>query len=285
MGFGRELVRRKSEPRCRHVKRRKVGAAERASSWSADRQLHRAANPPVRRIAHHAAAVEYRVPDKAFGIDRRAIGHTGSIVHGREYAARTDRSRSKIEIIDEDGLHMTVGEIHPPIIRTSAHTVRDPYAIIDGIKMSTLKSIETAARALHRLSHRANPKSPVPVTAAVIEYVDRATVLRIDDPIERSARGIVVSEFAAPGDQQSATRARRERAELFRWRPALKLAAHRIQTMNGGLERIDPIKRSLDRMPARNLAENVHSVRDACNFDHDDLSSPSISGATCKELR
>jgi hypothetical protein len=38
--------------------------------------------------------------------------------------------------------------------------------------------------------------------------------------------------------------------------------------MNGRLECVDPIERTLNHMPARDLAENVLGVRDACNFDH-----------------
>ena len=69
MDFGGELVGRKAEPSRRHVKRRKIGAAEGAGRGSADRQLHRAIDPSVRRIAQQAATVEHRVPDKTFGIN------------------------------------------------------------------------------------------------------------------------------------------------------------------------------------------------------------------------
>jgi len=93
MNFGGELVRRKAEPRRRHVKRRKVGAAEGASGGSANRQLHRAVDSSVRRIAQQAATVEHRVPDKTFGIDRGAVGHAGPIIHGRKHATRTDLTR------------------------------------------------------------------------------------------------------------------------------------------------------------------------------------------------
>src|SRR5712691_8342786 len=198
MDFGGELVGRKAEPRRSHIKRRKIGAAEGASSGSADRQLHRPVDPSVRRIAEQAATVEYRVPDEAFGIDRRAIGHAGPTVHGRKHAARTDPSRSEIEVVDEDGPHMAVGKIHPGVVRAPEHAVGDPDAVVDGVQMSALKSIEAAALALHRFAHGADPKSPAPVAASVIEDVDRAAGLRIDDAIELSACRIVVSEAARP---------------------------------------------------------------------------------------
>src|SRR5215469_6056288 len=74
---------------------------------------------------------------------------------------------------------------------------------------------------------------------------------------------------APPGNQQSSAHAWRKRTELFWRRPAFELCAHGVQTMNGRFECVDPIEHPLDRMPARNLAEDVVGVRDTCNFDHD----------------
>src|SRR5262249_2621602 len=59
--------------------------------------------------------------------------------------------------------------------------------------------------------------------------------------------------------------------------------AHGVQTMNGRFECVDPIEHPLDRMPARNLAEDVLGVRDTCNFDHD--GPRLISCPACEELR
>src|SRR6266516_2870139 len=137
---------------------------------------------------------------------------------------------------------------------------------------SGLQSIKAAARALHRLAHGADPKSSAPVAAAVIEDVDGAAGLWINDAIEHSACRVVVGQSAPPGNQQSSTHARRKRAELFWRRPAFERCAHGVQTMNGRFECVDPIEHPLGRMPARNLAEDVLGVRDTCNFDHDDLS-------------
>jgi hypothetical protein len=42
--------------------------------------------------------------------------------------------------------------------------------------------------------------------------------------------------------------------------------------MHGRLESVDPIERTFDRMPTRNLTENIHGIDDAPHFDHDELS-------------
>src|SRR5215469_6056287 len=69
---------------------------------------------------------------------------------------------------------MAVGKIHFGVVRAPAHAVGDPDVVVDGVQMSALESIEEATRALHRLAHGADPKSPAPVAATVIEDVDRA---------------------------------------------------------------------------------------------------------------
>src|SRR5215468_5932438 len=164
---------------------------------------------------------------------------------------------------------MAVGKIHFGVVRAPAHAVGDPDVVVDGVQMSALKSIEEATRTLHRLAHGADPKSPAPVAATVIEDVDRAAGLRINNAIELSACRIVMGEATPPGNQQSSAHAWRKRTELFWRRPAFELCAHGVQTMNGRFECVDPIEHPLDRMPARNLAEDVLGVRDTYNFDHD----------------
>src|SRR4029077_21059538 len=166
---------------------------------------------------------------------------------------------------------MAVGKIHLGVVRAPAHPVGNPDVAVDRVQMSALKSIEKAARALHRLTHGADPKPPPPVATAVIEDVDRAASLRINDAIELSACRIVVGESTPPCNQQSLAYTWRKRAELFWRRPAFERCAHGVQTMNGRFECVDPIEHPFDRMPARNLAEDVLSVRDTYNFDHDDL--------------
>src|SRR5262249_26396330 len=184
MDFGSELVGRKAEPRRRHVKRAKVGAAEGASGGPANRQLHRTVDSSVRRIAQQAATVEHRVPDKTFGIDRGAVGHAGPTTNGPKHARRTDLPGGKIEVVDEDGPHGAVGKIHLAVARPPAHAVGDPDVMVDDVQMSALKPIEKAARAFHRLAHGADPKSSAPVAAAVIEDVDGAAGLWINDAID-----------------------------------------------------------------------------------------------------
>src|SRR5262249_60151586 len=89
-----------------------------------------------------------------------------------------------------------------------------------GVHFPAIKPIETAARAFHRLAHGADPKSSAPVAAAVIEDVDGAAGLWINDAIEHSGCRVVVGQSAPPGNQQSSTPARRKRAALFWRRPA-----------------------------------------------------------------
>ena len=48
--------------------------------------------------------------------------------------------------------------------------------------------------------------------------------------------------------------------------------------MNGWFECVDPIEHPLDRMPARNLTEDVLGLRDTCNFDHDCPSPDNLMG-------
>jgi hypothetical protein len=86
------------------------------------------------------------------------------------------------------------------------------------------------------------------------------------------AARIVEREAVAPRDDQPAARARRERAEFFRRRPAFDLSARRIEAMHRGLECIDPVERVFAGMPARHLAEHVVGVRHA-GHGHADLAS------------
>src|SRR5262249_58212370 len=100
------------------------------------------------------------------------------------------------------------------------HAVGHPEFMVDAAQMPALKRIEKAARAFHRLAHGADQKSSAPVAAAVIEDVDGAAGLWINDAIELSGCRVVVGQSAPPGNQQSSTHARRKRAELFWRRPA-----------------------------------------------------------------
>src|SRR5262249_41023069 len=77
-----------------------------------------------------------------------------------------------------------------------------------------------------------------------------------------------MSEAAARGNQHSSASTWCKRAELFRRCPGLQVAARRIQTMNGRFEGVDPIERPLDRMPTRNLPEDILSMRDAGDLQH-----------------
>src|SRR5215468_8511273 len=166
---------------------------------------------------------------------------------------------------------MTVGKIHLGVVRAPAYSVGNPDIVVDSVQVSALQSIEGTARALHRFTHGADPKPPPPVATTVIEDVDCTAGLRINDAIELSACRIVVGKATPPCNQQSLAHTRRKRAELFWRRPAFECCALGIETMNSRFECVDPIEHPLDRMPARNLAEDVLSVRDTHNFDHDDL--------------
>src|SRR5262252_3945884 len=179
---------------------------------------------------------------------------------------------------------MTVGKIHLGVRRAPKYSVGNPDIVVDSVQVSALQSIEGTARALHRFTHGADPKPPPPVATTVIEDVDRAAGLRINDAIELSAYRIVVGEATPPCNQQPWAHTRRKRAKLFWRRPAFECCALGVQAMNGRFECVDPIEHPLDRMPARNLAEDVLGVRDTYNFDHDGP-SPLISYAACEELR
>src|SRR5439155_4966469 len=190
---------------------------------------------PVGRIAHEVARDQLRVPHAALGIDGRAVGDPGIVLERGEKPLVDGRAGREVVVVGPDLALEGVGEVERLVVGAPARTVGADDAVIDqGHGEIEIEAPQRADLQLLLVVHAACEEATAPVALAVVQA--RARVFGIDERygFELAALEIEEVEAVVEREHRAAFLAQRERPDVALERPALGLAALRIEPPDRG---------------------------------------------------